>query len=501
MSMASVVYIMLSGVPLARSQDTSQWSAGKCRQQSEQALMEGNSDKAIMYLNQAVLKEPDNASNYLKLYRVHQRKKQYADALEDLTKCLSIDPANENCTKKKVQLMISLGQCDLAADLVQKTTVKVDETVAVEARICAEEVAAAEQAYFAKKFGEAAELFQKALLHVDLQGSDLMWMKAQSLFHTGDFYGVISDTGKILKQHANHLEAYELRGRAYFRLGEHDQATLHFREGLKFDPEHKGCKAGHKLVKSFEKKRKKAEQKYEEGSYKEAIELWWTAINIDSTHVAFFLPNLLRIVQAHSKLGEHEKAIEEAQKHVDYEETVEGLWALGDAQQAGDKFEEAVRSFRRAEEVATEENKKRAQEKVREGEVALKQSKEKNYYKVLGIARSANTKEIKKAYRELALKWHPDKNADNKEEAEKMFQDIAEAYEVLSDKELKAKYDRGEEVFENQGGGRPRQNANQFFHQHFRRGGGGGKQYSYSYGTNFHHYVSHNILNSNSECR
>ena len=411
-SMASVVYfMMLSRVSLAQQQDTVNWSAGKFRQQSEQAVMSGDYAQAVIYLNQAVSLEPDNAANYLKLYRVHQRKKQYAEALDDLTKCLSVDPSNKDCTKKKVQLMISLGQCDQAADLVKQPDAEVEENLAGQARQCAQEIEQAEQAYFAEDFTAAAELFQRALNHVDLQGSDLMWMKAQSLFHIGDFYGVISDTGKILKQHPNHLEAYQLRGQAYFRLGEHDQAILHFREGLKFDPEHKGCKAGHKLVKSFEKKGKKAEAAYDAKKYKEAIDLWWSAINIDSSHVAFFLANLLRIVQAHTRLGEHEKAIEEAEKHVNFEETVEGLWALGDAQQAGEKFQEAVRSYRRAEEIATDENKKRAQEKIREGEVAYKQSKEKNYYKVLGIPRSATAKEIKKAYRELALKWHPDKNA------------------------------------------------------------------------------------------
>lgn len=57
----------------------------------------------------------------------------------------------------------------------------------------------------------------------------------------------------------------------------------------------------------------------------------------------------------------------------------------------------------------------------------MKQSKEKNYYKILGVARTAGQKEIKKSYRDLALKWHPDKNTDQKEEAEKMFQDISEA--------------------------------------------------------------------------
>merc|ERR1712232_212180 len=110
-----------------------------------------------------------------------------------------------------------------------------------------------------------------------------------------------------------------------------------------------------------------------------------------------------------------------------------------------------------------------------EAKVALKQSKEKNYYKILGVPRNAKLKEIKKSYRELALKWHPDKNSDNPEKAEKMFQDISEAYEVLSDKELRGKYDRGEEVFENQGGGpqHHHMDPNMFFQQHFHHGGGG----------------------------
>lgn len=447
-------------------------------------MLSGDYAQAVVYLNQAVQMEPDNATNYMKLYRVHQRSKQYADALDDLTKALSIDPNNKDYTKKKISLLISLGQCNEAYEIVQSGTVEIDPKQGEQAGQCSMEIDMAEQAYFQEDYARAAQFFEKALLHVDLQGSDLMWMKAQSLFKIEDFYGTISDTGKILKSHSSHIEAYELRGKAFFRLGEHDNAILHAREGLKLDPEHKGCKALHKMVKSFEKKRKKAEAAFEEGKFKESVDLFWQAINIDTSHVAFFLPNLLRIVQAHSKLGEHEKAIEEAQKHVDYQETVEGLWALGDAQTAGEKFEEAVRSFRRAAEIATDENKQNAQRKVQESEVALKQSKEKNYYKILGVPRTATSKEIKKAYRELALKWHPDKNADNKEMAEKKFQDIGEAYEVLSDKELKAKYDRGEPVFENQGGGPHRTNANQFFRQHFNHGGhrGGGNNFHVRFG-------------------
>jgi DnaJ-class molecular chaperone len=66
-----------------------------------------------------------------------------------------------------------------------------------------------------------------------------------------------------------------------------------------------------------------------------------------------------------------------------------------------------------------------------------------DYYEALGVARTANADEVKKAYRQLALKWHPDRHKEGKRaEAEQRFKRISEAYEVLSDPEKRAKYDR-----------------------------------------------------------
>lgn len=63
-------------------------------------------------------------------------------------------------------------------------------------------------------------------------------------------------------------------------------------------------------------------------------------------------------------------------------------------------------------------------------EKALKMSQQKDWYKILGVSKTASISEIKKAYKRLALQWHPDKNVDNREEAEAKFRDIAAAYEV-----------------------------------------------------------------------
>ena len=64
-----------------------------------------------------------------------------------------------------------------------------------------------------------------------------------------------------------------------------------------------------------------------------------------------------------------------------------------------------------------------------------------DYYEVLGVDKSASAEDIKKAYRQLAKKYHPDLNPGNKE-AEEKFKEVNEAYEVLSDADKKARYDQ-----------------------------------------------------------
>mmetsp|Transcript_20710 Transcript_20710/g.37098 ORF Transcript_20710/g.37098 Transcript_20710/m.37098 type:complete len:345 (-) Transcript_20710:1468-2502(-) len=78
----------------------------------------------------------------------------------------------------------------------------------------------------------------------------------------------------------------------------------------------------------------------------------------------------------------------------------------------------------------------------------------KNYYQILGVSKEADDSELKKAYRKLAVKYHPDKNPENKEEAEAKFKEVSEAYEVLSDPENRKVYDKfGEDGLKKGGGG------------------------------------------------
>ncbi|MFN8911510.1 MAG: DnaJ domain-containing protein, partial [Alphaproteobacteria bacterium] len=76
-----------------------------------------------------------------------------------------------------------------------------------------------------------------------------------------------------------------------------------------------------------------------------------------------------------------------------------------------------------------------------------------DYYSLLSVEKNASQDDIKKAYRKLAMKYHPDRNQGDKE-AEKKFKEINEAYEVLKDEQKRAAYDRfGHAAFENAGSG------------------------------------------------
>jgi DnaJ family protein C protein 3 len=144
-----------------------------------------------------------------------------------------------------------------------------------------------------------------------------------------------------------------------------------------------------------------------------------------------------------------------------------------------DRFEDAIRTLDSAKD--HHPGSQEVQSLHQKAQTLLKRSKQKDYYKVLGISRDADDRTIKRAYRQLVKQHHPDKahsQGVTKEEAEKKMAAINEAYEVLSDSELRTRFDNGDDPNDPES---QQQRGNPFQGNPF-GGGGGGQQFFFQQG-------------------
>lgn len=162
-----------------------------------------------------------------------------------------------------------------------------------------------------------------------------------------------------------------------------------------------------------------------------------------------------------------------------------GLLYRGKSEMEREEFEDAVRTFEEASKLRPDKQ-DLAREQLNKAKVALKRSKTKDYYKVLGVAHDSDERQIKSAYRKLTKVHHPDKAAKqglSKEAAEKKMAAINEAYEVLSDPELRARFDRGDDPNDQESGrGHPGGHYGGGSPFMFHQGGGGSQQFKFQFG-------------------
>ena len=158
-----------------------------------------------------------------------------------------------------------------------------------------------------------------------------------------------------------------------------------------------------------------------------------------------------------------------------------GLLQQSKAQLDSENFEAAINTLKKASE-ARPDKQDIVNPLMQNAQVALKRSKTKDYYKVLGVPNDADERQIKAAYRKISKIHHPDKAAKQgltKEEAEKKMASINEAYEVLSNPELRERFDRGDDPNSHEQQGNPFGQGSPFMFQQ----GGGGQQFQFKFGS------------------
>ncbi|KAM7526222.1 hypothetical protein LguiA_016124 [Lonicera macranthoides] len=436
--------------PLVSALDGKPGDAAKLFERVSQNVKVKRYSEAINDLNAAIEADPTLSEAYWHRASVLRQlcscdgcnPKRYEESENSYKKFLEIKPGNSAVEKELSQLYQAKSALDSALNLFES-----------------------------KEYTKSLDYVDKIVLVFSPACSKAKLLKVKLLLAAKDYAAAISETGYILKEDEDNLEALLLRGRAYYYLADHDVAIRHFQKGLRSDPEHSELKKAYFGLKNLLKKTKSAEDNSSKGKLRLAVEDYKAALALDPNHVAHNVHLHLGLCKVLVKLGRGKDALSSCTEVLEIdEELVEALVQRGEAKLLIEDWEGAVADLKSAAEKSPQDMNIR--EVLMRAEKALKMSQRKDWYKILGVSKTASMSEIKKAYKKLALQWHPDKNVDNREEAEAKFQEIAAAYEVLGDEEKRTRYDSGEDL-EDMGMGGGGGGFNPF--------GGGGQQFTFHF--------------------
>uniref|UniRef100_A0A671PHQ4 DnaJ homolog subfamily C member 3-like n=1 Tax=Sinocyclocheilus anshuiensis TaxID=1608454 RepID=A0A671PHQ4_9TELE len=308
-------------------------------------------------------------------------------------------------------------------------------------------------------------------------------LRAECYIRLGDPRKAIMDLTPATRLRADNRAAFLKLSQLHYSLGDHHDSLNQVRECLKLDQDDKECFAHYKQVKKLSKQLDSAEELISEQRYQEAIEKYESVMRTEP-NVAFYTNKAKeRICFCLVKMKSAEEAVDIcSEAHQREPQNIHILRDRAEAYILLQEYEKAVEDYQEAREF--DQDNQEIREGLDRAQKLLKQSHKRDYYKILGVSRSANKQEIIKAYRKLAQQWHPDnfQSEADKKEAEKKFIDIASAKEVLTDPEMRQKFDSGEDPLdpENQQGG----------------GGGGGREWPFGFnpfeGGNFHFKFHYN---------
>ncbi len=200
-----------------------------------------------------------------------------------------------------------------------------------------------------------------------------------------------------------------------------------------------------KVLKEIEKQKEHANELFKNKEYEKAIEAYTNLLELDHTNKNFNATILNNRALCYQKLGKLNEALKDANRSISLNERYwKAYIRRGNLYMGLNMFEEAKYDYQKVKD--NDPSNTDVHRLLEESKKEEKKAKKRDYYKILELGRDANENDIRKAYKKLALKWHPDRNSESEESkqmAEKMFRDINDAYSVLSDAKKKQMYDNG----------------------------------------------------------
>ncbi|KPM40186.1 hypothetical protein AK830_g6392 [Neonectria ditissima] len=431
-------------------------------------LSRGETNEALVYYDAALARDP---SNYLTLFKratTYLSLGRTTHATDDFNKVLSLKPGFEGAHLQLAKIRARFADWDTARAQFQAASRGPDSIEVKELEEAKLAAALASMAEQSEKWEECVTHAGTAI-YVANRSPALREMRARCRFQRGEVEEGMGDLQHVLQLKPGDTYPHVvISATTFYGLGDLDNGLAQVRKCLHSDPDSKVCKQLFRQEKIIHKAYTKAQGQLERGQTTTAGRTLVGTANepglvpeirkqADTLVENGSIParsrvRLLEEVVEMTCQAYYESAHKDASKYCDealslHPNSFWGLLYQGKKQLKGELYEAAIQTLQKAAEVRPDRQDK-VNPILQKAQIAFQRSKTKDYYKVLNVPADADERQIKSAYRKASKQFHPDKAAKqgiNKEDAEKKMASINEAYEVLSDPELRARFDRGDD--------------------------------------------------------
>ena len=374
--------------------------------------------------------------------------KEYKLAIKDYKKALELNPKNTKNLNRLASVYILIGNLGEAKMVQQKalnlepnnSTYK-DQMNTIE-RIIEDEEKMKEKIK-AEKFDDAEEickrLIEKVPEFIDFKKDYIKILLENVKIQEAISYIVksVNTEDKMRDEEFDYLTALAL----YFDC-QYDKAKIILKQKNSGDKKYAELL---NKVNNIESIKNKANEIFKQKKYEEAIEEYTKVLEFDPKNKKFNSIILANRALCYQKLKKNTEALRDSNQSVKLNPYyARGYVKRGNVYMELNMYDDAKADFQKAKEL--DPSVTGVDGYLNDAKNKAEKARKRDYYAILGIDRNADENEIKRAYKKMAMKYHPDRNSESEETkkmAEKKFIDVNDAYSVLSDKKKRAMYDQG----------------------------------------------------------
>ncbi|CAH8454491.1 unnamed protein product [Schistosoma turkestanicum] len=406
-------------------------------------LASGKYEEALSLYNDAIAKSPDSYMAHYKRGTAYIALANCRMSLSDFNRALELNPDFVPAKKHRAYVKQRMGKLKEAIEDYESVS---NHDTGASAKISEihklkDQWEDARKLFGNSKYKEALSLLDKLVESIDF-AEELRELRARCYLSLGEVQKGLQEMRFGVHLTNDNREGLLRISQIMYDSGFAVQAINELRECLRLDQDDKACLSFYKKVNKVAKAITATQEALEAERYSDCIKKAEEIVKFESSNPEYANQANISLCHCHakSKSADGVPYCESVVRH--YPESTEFQLYQAEAYMNADRFQDAISTYQKI--LEHESNNRNAKEGMKKAQKLLKASNRRDYYKILGVPKSASKKDILKAYRKMAAEYHPDKfQGEERVQAEKKFVEISAAKEVLTDDEKRAQFDNG----------------------------------------------------------